>query len=136
MAYATYTDLEAIWRPLSADEQEQATALLDYAAVIIDAYATIDATDEEQMKRAKYVSCSMVRRAMQASESDMIGITQASATMGPFNQQATFQNPTGDLYLSGTEKGILGASGSFIASVRPVIRPVIVEGAHDAFPVV
>lgn len=136
MAYATYTDLEAIWRPLSADEQEQATALLDYAAVIIDAYATVDATDEEQLKRAKYVSCSMVRRAMMASESDMIGISQASATMGPFNQQATFSNPTGDLYLSGTEKGILGASGSFIASVRPVIRPVLVKGAHDAFSVV
>ena len=136
MAYATYTDLEAIWRPLSADEQEQATALLDYAAVIIDAYATIDATDEEQMKRAKYVSCSVVRRAMQASESDMIGISQASATMEPFNQQATFSNPTGDLYLTGTEKGILGASGSFVASVRPVIRPVLVKGAHNAFSVV
>ena len=136
MAYATYSDLEAIWRPLSADEQEQATALLDYAAVIIDAYATIDATDEEQLTRAKYVSCSMVRRAMQASESDMIGISQASATMGPFNQQATFSNPTGDLYLTGTEKGMLGANGSFIASVRPVIRPVLVKGAHNAFSVV
>lgn len=136
MAYATYTDLEAIWRPLSADEQEQATALLDYAAVIIDAYATVDATDEEQLTRAKYVSCSMVRRAMMASESDMIGISQASATMGPFNQQATYQNPTGDLYLTGTEKGMLGANGSFIASVRPVIRPVLVKGAHNAFPVV
>ena len=136
MAYATYSDLEAIWRPLSVDEQEQATALLDYAAVIIDAYATIDATDEEQLTRAKYVSCSMVRRAMMASESDMIGISQASATMGPFNQQATFSNPTGDLYLTGTEKGMLGASGSFIASVRPVIRPVLVKGAHDAFSVV
>lgn len=136
MAYATYTDLEAIWRPLSADEQEQATALLDYAAVIIDAYATVDATDEEQLKRAKYVSCSMVRRAMMASESDMIGISQASATMGPFNQQATFSNPTGDLYLTGTEKGMLGANGSFIASVRPVIRPVLVKGAHNAFSVV
>lgn len=136
MAYATYSDLEAIWRPLSADEQEQATALLDYAAVIIDAYATIDATDEEQLKRAKYVSCSMVRRAIMAGESDMIGVSQASATMGPFNQQATYSNPMGDLYLSGTEKGILGANGSFIASVRPVIRPVLVKGAHDAFPVV
>ena len=136
MAYATYTDLEAIWRPLSVDEQATATALLDYAAAIIDAYATIDATDEEQMKRAKYVSCSMVRRSMQASESDMIGISQASATMGPFSQQATFSNPTGDLYLSNTEKGILGASGSFVASVRPVIRPVLVKGAHNAFSVV
>ena len=136
MAYATYTDLEAIWRPLSVDEQATATALLDYAAAIIDAYATMDATDEEQMKRAKYVSCSMVRRSMQASESDMIGISQASATMGPFSQQATFSNPTGDLYLSNTEKGILGASGSFVASVRPVIRPVLVKGAHNAFSVV
>lgn len=132
MAYATYSDLEAIWRPLTEAEQAQATALLDYAAAIIDAAATIDAEDSEQVTRAKYVSCSMVRRSMQSSESEMFGITQASATMGPFNQQATFSNPTGDLYLTSSEKGMLGANTSFVASMRPVIRPVVVGAIHHA----
>lgn len=132
MAYATYSDLEAIWRPLTVAEQAQATALLDYAAAIIDAAATIDAEDSEQVTRAKYVSCSMVRRSMQSSESEMFGITQASATMGPFNQQATFSNPTGDLYLTSSEKGMLGANASFVASMRPVIRPVVVGAIRHA----
>lgn len=121
MAYATVADLEAVWRTLDADEQTQATALLDYAAVVIDAFADIDTDDESQVERAKYVSCSMVRRAMQAGESDMLGISQASATMGPFNQQATFANPTGELYLTGTEKSILGANSTFIDSLRPKV---------------
>ena len=132
MAYATYSDLETIWRTLTTSEQATATALLDYAAAIIDAYATIDANDAEQLTRAKYVSCSMVRRSMQSSESEMFGVTQASATMGAFNQQATFSNPTGDLYLSAAEKGMLGANSSFIAALRPVINPVIVGACPNA----
>ena len=128
MAYATYEDLEARWRTLTPDEQATATVLLDDAAALIDAYATIDVTNPDQMARARYVSCAVVRRAMQAAQSDMFGIPQASATMGPFNQQATFSNPTGELYLSASEKGMLGITGSFIASLRPVIQPVIVGG--------
>lgn len=121
MAYATYEDLQARWRTLTEAEQETATVLLDDAAAIIDAYVLIDTEDEGQMERAKYVSCSMVRRAMQATESDMIGISQASATMGPFSQQATFANPTGELYLTAQEKAMLGASSSFVGSLRAKI---------------
>lgn len=121
MAYATYEDLQARWRTLTEAEQETATVLLDDAGAIIDAYVLIDTEDEGQMERAKYVSCSMVRRAMQATESDMIGISQASATMGPFSQQATFANPTGELYLTAQEKAMLGASSSFVGSLRAKI---------------
>lgn len=121
MAYATYEDLQARWRMLTEAEQATATVLLSDAAAIIDAYVTIDTDDAEQMERAKYVSCAMVRRSMQASASDMIGINQASATMGPFSQQATFANPTGELYLSGQEKAMLGANATFIGAVRAKI---------------
>lgn len=121
MAYATYEDLQARWRTLTEAEQETATVLLDDAAAIIDAYVLIDTADEGQMERAKYVSCSMVRRSMMASESDLVGINQASATMGPFSQQATFANPTGDLYLTAQEKAMIGAGSSFIGAVRAKI---------------
>lgn len=121
MAYATYEDLQARWRTLTESEQATATVLLDDAAAIIDAYVLIDTENEGQMERAKYVSCSMVRRSMMASESDLVGINQASATMGPFSQQATFTNPTGDLYLTAQEKAMLGAGSSFIGAVRAKI---------------
>lgn len=121
MAYATYEDLESRWRALSESEQEAATVLLGDAAAIIDAYALIDPDNAEQMNRAKYVSCAMVRRSMQASDSDLVGISQASATMGPFSQQATIANPSGELYLTAAEKAMLGANSSFIGSVRAKI---------------
>lgn len=121
MAYATYEDLQARWRTLTESEQATATVLLDDAAAIIDAYVLIDTENEGQMERAKYVSCSMVRRSMMVSESDLVGINQASATMGPFSQQATFANPTGDLYLTAQEKAMLGAGSSFIGAVRAKI---------------
>lgn len=121
MAYATVEDLMARWRTLTEAEQETASVLLDDAANVIDGYTFIDTEDDGQMARAKYVSCAMVRRSMQASESDMMGFSQASATMGPFSQQATFANPTGELYLSGSEKSMLGANSSYIASLRPKV---------------
>lgn len=133
MAYATWQDLEARWRTLTASERATATVLLDDAATIIDAWVRIDQTNAHQLDSARYVSCSMVRRSMSAQESEMFGITQASATMGPFNQQATFQNPTGELYLSGSEKGMLGANTSFIDSLRPKIQPVL-GGAYHGCP--
>lgn len=121
MAYATYEDLQARWRTLTEAEQATATTLLEDAAGIIDAAVTIDTEDTTQLANARYVSCAMVRRSMQASESDMIGISQASATMGPFSQQATFANPTGELYLTAQEKAMLGASSSFVGSLRAKI---------------
>lgn len=122
MAYATAADVAAVWgRTFTEAETEQATALLDYAAAIIDANATIDSTDEKQLKAAEYVSCAMVIRAMQASNSDAFGVNNMSATMGPFSQQITYSNPSGDLYLTGSERTMLGGNGVLIGSIRPKI---------------
>ena len=128
MAYATIDDLQRRWRALTPDEQEQATTFLDDAADVIDSYVTIDPNDVRQVNRAGRISCEMVRRAMEGMQAGMYGATQASATMGPFNQQATFAGPSGELYLSKSEKDQLHAVTSFIASLRPVIQPVIAGG--------
>lgn len=118
MAYATVEDLEARYGELSSDLQEQAEVLLDDAAVLIDSQATIDSEDEQQLAAAKMVSCAVVNRALQASASDMYGVSNASYTMGPFSQSATFSNPSGDLYLTAQEKRLLGAGGTIISSMR------------------
>ncbi len=121
MAYATVADLEARWRELTDAEATQAETMLEDAALIIDAFATIDPEDEVALDRAKYVSCAMVERAMMAAASDGFGVNNMSATMGPFTQQVTYANPNGDLYLTSTEKKLLGIGASFITQLRPVI---------------
>lgn len=121
MAYANVDDLEARWRTLTNDERALAGTLLDDAADVIDSEVTIDPDDAAMVSRAGRISCAMVRRAMSAQASEIYGITQASATMGPFNQQATFANATGELYLSKAERSQLGANSAFIASLRPKV---------------
>lgn len=118
MAYATVAELEARYGELTDERQEQAAVLLDDAAVIIDSMTTIG---ESRATAAKVVSCAMVNRALSACESDMYGITQQTMTAGSYSQSMSYTNPSGDLYMTGTEKAMLGISGGYIGSIRPRI---------------
>lgn len=107
MAYATVEQVEAGFRMLDADEQALAEALLEEAAIIIDATRE-DAPDE----RKALVSCRMVRRGLGTSGSDFpMGASQGSMTAGPFSQSWTMgaSGSSGELYISKQEKKILGA---------------------------
>lgn len=115
MAYATYTEVAAGFRELSTDEQTIATALLDEAAVIIDAY-NILAEDEAKA----LVSCRMVRRALASAASFPLGATQGTMSAGGYSQSWTMSSgSTGELYLGKLEKKLLGA-GNAIGSYSPV----------------
>ena len=111
MAYADASDLEVRWRTLTTDEQERAEALLDDASAMLDAYVTVDETDEQQMKLLKIVVCNLVERAM-STGGDIFGVTQQSMTAGPYAQTFNYANPTGDLYITKSEKRLLGISGT------------------------
>ena len=111
MAYADVSDLEVRWRTLTDDEQARAEALLDDASAMLDAYTTVDETDEKQMQLLKIVVCNMVERAM-STGGDIYGVTQQSMTAGPYAQTFSYANPTGDLYITKTEKRMLGISGT------------------------
>ena len=114
MAYADVSDLEVRWRTLTDDEQERAEALLDDASAMLDAYITVDETDEQQMKLLKIVVCNIVERAMStaADDGDLFGVTQQSITAGPYAKTFSYANPTGDLYITKAEKRLLGISGT------------------------
>lgn len=127
MAYATYAELEARWRPLTEQERTRATALLDSAAVYLDALVEVDPKDERQAAALKEVSLSMVQRAMVASESDAFGVEKQTISADIYSQSTTFSNPGGDLYLTQLEKRILGITGGYMLSVRPTIAPVEVR---------
>ena len=117
MSYATAEDVQRrMAKPLSDDQMDVCAALLDDAGVLIDAIAP-NASDEAKAT----VSCSMVIRAM-GSQGDLTvptGATQGSASALGYSQSWTFGNgATGELYLSRTEKRLLGV-GNRIGSYSP-----------------
>lgn len=118
MSYATAEDVQRrMVKHLSDDQMDVCAALLDDAGVLIDAIAP-NASDEAKAT----VSCSMVIRAM-GSQGDLTvptGATQGSASALGYSQSWTFGNgATGELYLSRTEKRLLGV-GNKIGSYSPV----------------
>lgn len=121
MSYATIEDLEARYGELSSELEGRATVLLDDAATIIDAYVTADTTDERWLARARLVSCAMVNRALQASESDAYGVSQATMTAGSYSQSTSYANPSGDMYLTATEKRTLSIGAPYIGELPPQI---------------
>lgn len=122
MAYATVDDLEARYGELPSEgSRTQASVLLDDAATYLDGVVDADPSDGHQADVLRMVSCAMVNRAMEAAGSEMYGISNASYTMGPFSQSATFANPSGDLYLTSGERQLLGVGGTRIGGIRPVI---------------
>lgn len=109
MAFATVADLEARWRTLTPEEQAMAAVLLDDAAVKLSKWYIEN--DELQASKLKIVSCDMVKRAMMAGESDMAGVEEMSATMGPFGRTMRFSEQVGELYVKKQEMNLLGGGG-------------------------
>ena len=109
MAYATVEQVAEGFRALTAEETSVCTALLEEAAIIIDAY-NADAPADVKM----VVSCRMIRRALGAGEASVpIGATQGTMTAGPYSQSWTMSGgSTGELYLGRTEKFLLGRSNA------------------------
>lgn len=98
--YADVGDLEGYWRPLSDAEQGRATALLGWAAKLINelpGYADFDELTCAQ------VSMDMVKRAM--INGDGVTESTSSQTMDVLSAAVTnkFVNPTGALYLTPAE---------------------------------
>lgn len=126
MAYAEVSDIETRWRDLSTGEEARATALLDDASAMLGQLVDIRERDEQQEGLLKIVCCNMVIRAMSASEYDAFGASQMSMTAGPYTQQFTYSNPSGDMYLTKMEKRLLGVTSGYIDTIRPMMA-----GEHD-----
>lgn len=118
-AYATVEDVERGFRTLSETEKEAATNALEEAAILIDAVAKNAAAEVK-----KVVSCRAVRRAIgsgsEAASAQMpFGASQGSMSALGYSQSWTMQGGSvGEVYLTKTEKTMLGAAGR-IASVSP-----------------
>lgn len=117
MAYATTTDVQnRMLTTMNADKLAVCSALLDDIAVLIDAYNSSASTDAK-----KIVSCSAVIRALSASDDSVpVGASQGSMSALGYSQTWTMTNGgTGELYLTRTEKKMLGA-GNHIGAYSPI----------------
>lgn len=104
MAYATVDDLRVIWPGLPAEQEVRAAALLDDAAVRIDAYKPPADPITDKAAR-KTISREMVMYVM--ANDGAPGVTNESRTMGPFSQSFTFDRPGRTLMLTDEQKRML-----------------------------
>ena len=115
--FANVEDLQQrIKRTLTPAERFHAESLLEDAQVEVEAlYPLPDEPTEQDLAVRKVVVCRMVKRAVQVSD-DMVGVSGWQQGAGPYQQSYNFANPTGDMYLSKTDRrlltGIRGRVGS------------------------
>lgn len=125
--FATVDDLEARWRPLSPQERERASVLLEDATALVSracgsSGVDVGDPDEAFQQALKAVTCAVVSRAMSAPV-DGPTVSNTSQTAGPFSQSFTYSNPSGDLYLTSGERKELGIGRARIGSIPARIAP-------------
>lgn len=121
MAYATVSDVQArMTRTLDATEQNVCATLLEDAAAMIDAFRSSASAGAK-----KTVSCRMVIRAIGSDVDVPMGATQGSMSGLGYSQSWTIGTggSVGELYLSKTDKNLLGGSNA-VGSYSPVMELV------------
>ncbi len=115
MNYATVDDMTALWRPMTAEEQERADVLLKTVSAELRIRAKrvgmdLDALvtgDSDYAEVAKSVTVDVTARALMTS-TDSEPVTQMSQTAGSYSAQATFLIPGGGLFIKKSELSRLG----------------------------
>lgn len=108
--YATISDLVC-----KVEDAQVAETLLLRATRKIHALC---GGEPKNLDVARDVCAAMVERVLN-SDPSIIGAKQSSITVGSYNQQWTWANPGGDLYLTRDEKRALGISGTKCGFVEP-----------------
>ena len=118
--FVNTSDLQEYWRTLSPDEVKRATALLPLASDRLRMMAQRAGVDLDKKVQAepggvyastlKFAVLDAVKRAMQAP-ADLPPINSYQQTAGPYSENISYANPTGDLYFKKSELALLGISG-------------------------
>ena len=110
---ATPSDVEAVWRSLSAEETSLADALLRVASRVVRArYSDVDARITAGTLDAQDVAdivALMVKRSMVSPVGD--GVEQQSQTAGPFSISNKYANAEGNIYLTAEERLLFEPTG-------------------------
>ena len=124
MAYATPEDVQdRMLTTMSADQLNVCGVLLDDIAALIDSYNTAASADIK-----KVVSCEAAKRMMASMGGDVpMGATTGSMSAMGYSQSWTFPTGgTGEIYLSKTEKKLLGVANR-IGSYSPIEEMAVSE---------
>ncbi|CAH0233984.1 hypothetical protein SRABI26_02724 [Arthrobacter sp. Bi26] len=112
-SYATLASLRQHWAALPAGREDEATQKLFEASVEVRAlYPDVDRrlmAGELDASVPELVVCRMVKRSMDAPDSQIAGVNQIQQSAGPFGQTLSFTNPDGNVYLSKSDRALLGA---------------------------
>lgn len=128
--YASVSDLETFWRPLTETEQARASDLLTMASSklrLIAAKTDIDldievAANEDYATAVKLVVMEATKRAM-STPIDVPPVDNYSQSAGPYSENFKFTNPSGDLWFKKAELKGLGLSGiQKVDSITPNTR--------------
>lgn len=118
MAFATAGELAASMVCTFGPEEEAAvSSILEDATTMLSALVDVDPDDPVQAARLKMVCVNMASRKWNAVASGLLGVDQTSDQMGPFQRTHRMSNPWGDLFITPTEKAMLGIGGSYIGSI-------------------
>lgn len=116
--YASVEDLAIFWRELSENERQRAEMLLKLASNILrgkGASVGVDIDTEKNKntvfaENLKWVTLEAVKRALQTPQ-DTPPVNSYSQTAGPYSENFTYTNPSGDLWFKKSELQILGFGG-------------------------
>lgn len=104
--FATLQEFRDRWPDMPTGADAHATIQLEDASqFILDTVTTAGSADPKTRRR---IVCAVVRRAMQADDSDMAGVESFQVGAGPFNMGGKVRNPDADFYLTKQEKKALG----------------------------
>lgn len=122
-AFATVEDLEARWRTLTDEEKTRASVLLNDAtahlqAIINQRLGEYFLPDALMLENLKAVCCNVVMRSMNIKQG-FYGMSEVSATAGPYSQSFTPINSSGDMRLTDEELRLLGLKGQRASFVFP-----------------
>lgn len=125
-AFATSKDY--ILRYGTVDDEAQLECLLDDASNFLKAlYLKEWGTEYEKHVHPMFdinacaVSCAIVSRSLDVP-AGMQGVSQASQGADSYSASYTFANPTGDFYISKSDRQRLGLGGMKIGTIAPLIH--------------
>lgn len=116
--FATYLDYTDRYDAGGYDERRISTLLLD-ASALIASYLPDTADTAELSQSLTAITCAMVNRAVSAASGGFSGVSNYSEGAAGMSASVTFANPSGDLYLTASEKQTLGIGAGRIGVCDP-----------------
>lgn len=116
--FATFLDYQDRYDAGGYDERRISTLLLD-ASALIASYSPSTADTAEMKQSLTAITCAMVNRAVSAASGGFAGVSNYSEGAAGMSASVTFANPSGDLYLTASEKQTLGIGTGRIGICDP-----------------